>query len=39
MDPITGTGAKTNYAVKKIPGGLVVRACTPALNQSIQVEQ
>ncbi len=39
FDPATGNAAKTNYAVKKIPGGLLVRSCTPALNKSIQLIQ
>lgn len=39
FDPVTGNTEKTQYAVKRIPGGLLVRACTPDLNASIQVEQ
>lgn len=39
FDPVTGDANKTQYAVKRIPGGLLVRACTPDLNESIQVQQ
>lgn len=40
VDPQTGSLAKTYYAVKKLNSdNLIVRACSPELGKSIQVEQ
>ncbi|PIR87184.1 MAG: hypothetical protein COU11_01760 [Candidatus Harrisonbacteria bacterium CG10_big_fil_rev_8_21_14_0_10_49_15] len=39
FDPDTGSAEKTQYAVKKIPGGIELRACTPGLGQEIEIIQ
>jgi len=36
MDPETGSAEITNYAVQKLPEGIRVVSCTPALDEAIE---